>query len=73
MSAVHPLDAQDAAGSPAQRSATQAATLARFWIVLALAATVLALTIAAVNVPPAGGKSDILKTYRPAETACNVG
>jgi hypothetical protein len=23
--------------------------------------------------PPAGGKSDALKTYRPAETACNVG
>jgi hypothetical protein len=33
MSAVHPLDAQDAAGSPTRRSATQAATLARFWIV----------------------------------------
>jgi hypothetical protein len=42
-------------------------------LLLALAATVLALTIAAINAPPAGGKSDALKTYRPAETACNVG
>jgi hypothetical protein len=39
-------------------------------LLLALAATVLAVVIAAVNVPPAGGKSDALKTYRPAETAC---
>jgi hypothetical protein len=42
-------------------------------LVLALAATVLALTIAVASTPPAGGKSDALKTYRPAETACNVG
>jgi hypothetical protein len=42
-------------------------------LLLALAATVLALTIAVANTPPAGGKSDALKTYRSAETACNVG
>jgi hypothetical protein len=42
-------------------------------LLLALAITLLTVVIAAVNVPPAGGKSDILKTYRPAETACNVG
>jgi hypothetical protein len=34
-------------------------------LLLALAATVLALTIAAINAPPAGGKSDALKTYLP--------
>ena len=42
-------------------------------LLLALAATVLALTIAVASTPP-GGKSDALKTYRPAEaSACNVG
>jgi hypothetical protein len=42
-------------------------------LMLALAAIVLALTIAVASTPQAGGKRDILKTYRPAETACNVG
>jgi hypothetical protein len=43
-------------------------------LLLALAVTLLTVIIAAVNTPPAGGKSDILKTYRPAEaSACNVG
>jgi hypothetical protein len=42
-------------------------------LLLALAATVLALAIAVASTPPAGGKSDAFKTYRPAETACNVG
>ena len=42
-------------------------------LLLALAATVLALSIAVANTPPADRKNDALKTYRPAETACNVG
>jgi hypothetical protein len=42
-------------------------------LLLALAATVLALTLAVASTPPAGGKSDALKTCHPAETACNVG
>ena len=42
-------------------------------LILAASIALLAIVVAAVNVPPAGGKSDALKTYRPAETACNVG
>ena len=44
-------------------------------LVLALAATVLALTIAVASTPPTIGKADsIIPVNRiPAETACNVG